>query len=113
MLNVVRGTGRTFFAAGFLSAICASAYSQIDLEAKLKALPHVLEVRAIPSGASAQAYDITFEQPVDHRNPNGGPEGHVVFAWHPLQRRSIAQQVRYVSTIAQLQHSFFPIECVT
>ena len=82
MLNVVRGTGRTFFAAGFLSAICASAYSQIDLEAKLKALPHVLEVRAIPSGASAQAYDITFEQPVDHRNPNGPKFGQHVFLAH-------------------------------
>jgi len=72
---------RASFAAAFLTVLCVSSHSQTDITAQIKALPRVLSVKAMgdPRG---QTYDITFEQPVDHRNPNGPKFGQHIFLSH-------------------------------
>lgn len=60
-----------------MGVLCAPALAQ-DLVAKLKALPHVTDVRPM----TGSAYDITFEQPVDHKNPTGPKFGQHVYLAH-------------------------------
>lgn len=54
-----------------------------DLESKLRALPHVTEVRKSSGrAANSEFYDLSFEQPVDHTNPNGPKFTQHVFVAH-------------------------------
>jgi len=73
----------------FFSLICISAYSQ-EAEPnsvfynKLKSLPAVLEVKETRSNARffKESYEVTFEQPLDHQNPNGEKFQQRVFVSH-------------------------------
>ena len=51
----------------------ASTNSQSELYLKLKAIPGVVEVRETRGNAqsSKESYEVMFEQPLDHQNPNG------------------------------------------
>ncbi len=63
---------------GVIFGLSVVAFGQTtDVAAKLKALPRVREVKA-----NGQTYDITFEQPVDHRKPNGPKFGQHIFLAH-------------------------------
>jgi len=53
-----------------------------DLTAKFKALPRVTDVRTFKTRSGEAAYDVTFEQPVDHQDPNGPKFGQHVFVAH-------------------------------
>ncbi|MEZ0325875.1 MAG: S28 family serine protease [Fimbriimonas sp.] len=66
-----------------LTILCVvtPAFAQNDLAARLKALPNVLEVKEMVNPGSS-TYDITFQQPVDHKNPGGGRFGQHVYLAH-------------------------------
>src|SRR5262245_24163005 len=52
----------------------SSAGSESELCRKLKALPGVVEVRETTRSNSQsfrESYEVMFEQPLDHQNPNG------------------------------------------
>src|SRR5262245_52235608 len=54
-----------------------------ELAAKLKALPGVLEVSPISTnGPASEAFELTFEQPLDHQNPTGDKFHQRVFVSH-------------------------------
>lgn len=57
--------------------LLASIGSAQDISSQLKALPRVLDVKM-----TGPTYDITFEQPVDHKNPNGPKFGQHLFLAH-------------------------------
>lgn len=60
-----------------LLGLLTLGHAQTDLEAKIRALPRVLDVKL-----TGQTYDITFEQPVDHQNPAGPKFGQHVYLIH-------------------------------
>ena len=75
------------------SFLCISIHSQenqpeSELVTTLKALPGVLEVSTMRGGgrrggtSQRESYDITFEQPLDHQNPDGPKFGQHVFIAH-------------------------------
>ncbi|HWC59505.1 MAG TPA: S28 family serine protease, partial [Verrucomicrobiae bacterium] len=52
----------------------ASTNSETELYRKLKAIPGVVEVRETRGGNAQsfkESYEVMFEQPLDHQNPNG------------------------------------------
>src|SRR6185312_5536285 len=50
----------------------SSTNAESELYKKLKAIPGVVEVRETRGSPSAkESYEVTFEQPLDHQNPNG------------------------------------------
>src|ERR1051326_3319894 len=51
----------------------APAATETELYRKLKTLPNVVEVRPTQGGSqtSRESYEVMFEQPLDHQNPNG------------------------------------------
>ncbi|HTQ08881.1 MAG TPA: S28 family serine protease, partial [Fimbriimonadaceae bacterium] len=74
--------GRLFSVLCFLilatSSLCQTPQ---ELAAKFKALPHVLSVKTVGQ-SGRETFDITFQQPVDHRNPRGQKFGQHVFILH-------------------------------
>jgi hypothetical protein len=75
-----------------LASVCASAQDtsqDSEFLAKLKALPGVVDVGQAQSrgrrgggGGGGVAYDVTFQQPVDHANPAAGTFAQHVFIRH-------------------------------
>jgi hypothetical protein len=62
----------------FVLLFCIPAYSQdankpSELYNKLKSLPGVVDVNKTRNDAKffKESYEVTFEQPLDHQNPNG------------------------------------------
>jgi PS-10 peptidase S37 len=54
-----------------------------DLQAKLKEIPGAVEVRSVQAGGAAkEAYEIVFEQPLDHAHPDGEKFQQHVFVSH-------------------------------
>jgi len=53
--------------------LCSSLFfSQNDLKNRLESLPGILSVERIqPDSEYVEAFKIFFEQPVDHKNPDG------------------------------------------
>jgi hypothetical protein len=75
----------------YYSFLCVSVYSQenqpdSELVTKLRALPEVLDVSVTGGGRRGgslrESYNITFEQPLDHQNPNGSKFSQHVFIAH-------------------------------
>lgn len=61
----------------------AAAPVPADLAARLSRLPGVVDVKEMPAaGRLLQAFDVTFQQPVDHANPNGARFPQHVFVTH-------------------------------
>jgi hypothetical protein len=78
---------RLICSAVFLVCLCAraqtTATNESELYQKIKALPGVVAVRsAAGRGQFKESLTITFEQPVDHQNPNGAKFHQMVFLSH-------------------------------
>ncbi|HXT13623.1 MAG TPA: S28 family serine protease [Candidatus Angelobacter sp.] len=82
MRNTVLRTSRAFATVLLTLWLCPAVRSQpatpptgseSELYQKLKALPGVVEVREIKANSQSfkESYEIKFEQPLDHQNPNG------------------------------------------
>src|SRR4051812_41863546 len=84
MKNILRGPLLVIV----LAHCCVPVYSQdatpnTELTSKLKAIPGVVEVRAMPqNGAAQEVYEVSFEQPVDHQNSAGDKFRQRVFVSH-------------------------------
>lgn len=66
-----------------LGIVClAQAQAQTDLSPQLRSLPHVIDVKTSPGRNGATVYDITFQQPVDHKNPGGPKFGQHAYLVH-------------------------------
>lgn len=72
-----------FLTCIFLSTLACILLAQTpaELATKVKSLPHVKEVKIVGQ-AGRETLDITFEQPVDHKNPKGAKFGQHVFLLH-------------------------------
>lgn len=64
-----------------LSTLAFGICQAQDVESQLKALPHVTAVRKMERGTPV-TYDLSFEQPVDHKNPTGPKFTQHVFVRH-------------------------------
>jgi hypothetical protein len=79
---------RLFLSTFVLAWCCVPVYSQdaplaTELTGKLKAIAGVVDVRPMQTAAAAkEAYEVTFEQPVDHQNPAGDKFRQRVFISH-------------------------------
>jgi hypothetical protein len=84
----MKSASRLFLSTFVLAWFCVPVYSQdatptTELTGKLKAIPGVLDVRPMPTaGTVKEAYELTFEQPVDHQNPTGDKFRQRVFISH-------------------------------